>query len=114
MQCELFTSAWIYAYLLYFIVIQNMHELEFDLSRSLKDEVNGAIRKPMYDILLENNSKCMPILSILWDIAIQTMSDFEFDLSRSPKVEGNGAIRKPIYDFLLVNNSKYMPICGIL
>ena len=29
-----------------------MHDLEFDLSRSPKDEVDGAIRKPSYDFLL--------------------------------------------------------------
>ena len=39
------------------IAIQNMHDLEFDLSRSLKDNVDGVIRKPTYDFLLVNNSK---------------------------------------------------------
>ena len=35
--------------------IQNMHDLEFDLSRSLKDKVDGGIRKPTNDFLLVNN-----------------------------------------------------------
>ena len=59
-----------------------MHDLEFDLSRSLKDEVDGAIRKLTYDFLLVNNSKYIPICSILQAIASQNMHDLEFDLSR--------------------------------
>ena len=85
-----------------------MHDLELDLSRSLKVKVIGATRKSTYDFLLVNNSKYMPICSILGDIATQNMHDLEFDLSRSLKVKDNGAIRKPIYDFLLVNNYNYM------
>ena len=34
-----------------------MRVLEFDLSRSVKVEVNSAIRKPIHGILLVNNSK---------------------------------------------------------
>ena len=90
-----------------------MHDLEFVLSWSLKVKVIGAIRKPTYDFLLMNNSKYMPIYSILWDIVIQNLHDFEFDLSRPLKVEVDGAIRKPSYDFLLVNNSKYIHIYSI-
>ena len=51
-----------------------MHDLVFVLSRSLKVEVNCAIRKPAYDFLLVNNSK----------------HDLEFDLSISTKVKVNG------------------------
>ena len=88
-----------------------MHDLEFDLLRSLTVEVDGAIRKPTYDFLLVNNSTNMPICSILQDIATQNMYDLEFDLSRSPKVEVDEALRKPTCDFLLVNNYNYMLIC---
>ena len=74
------------------IAIQNnLHDLQFDLPRSLKVKGNGAIGKPTYDFLLENNGKYM---NILRDIAIQNMQDLEFDLSKSLKVEVNGAIRK--------------------
>ena len=89
----------------------NMHDLAFDMSRSLKVEVHGAIRKPTYDFLLVNNSKYISICSILEDIATQNMHDLEFELSRSLKVEVNGAIRKLTYDFLLVNNYNYRLIC---
>ena len=64
------------------IAIQNMHDLEFDLSRSLKVKV-GVIRKPTNEFLLVNNSKYVPICSILKDIAAQNMHDLQFDLSRS-------------------------------
>ena len=39
------------------IAIQNMQDLEFDLTRSLKVESDGAIRKSTYDFLLENISE---------------------------------------------------------
>ena len=57
-----------------------MHDLEFDLSRSLRVEVIGAIRKSRYDLPLVNNSKYMPVCCILQDIATQNMLDLEFDL----------------------------------
>ena len=38
-----------------------MHDLEFDLSRSLKVKVHGAIEKPTYDFLLVNNYNYMLI-----------------------------------------------------
>ena len=38
---------------------------EFDISWSLKVKGYGAIRKPTHDFLLVNNSKYMPICSIL-------------------------------------------------
>ena len=88
-----------------------MQDLEFEIWRSLKVKVDGAVKKPTYDYLLENNSKYMPICSILRVIATQNMHDLEFDLSRSLKVKVNGAIKKPTYDFLLVNNYNYMLIC---
>ena len=69
------------------IVIQNINDLEFDLSRSLKVTV---------DFLLVNNSKYMHICCISCDTAIGNMHNLEFDLSRSLKVKVNGAIgRRP-------------------
>ena len=38
-----------------------MHDLEFDLSRTLKVKVDSAIRKPTYDFLLVNNYNYMVI-----------------------------------------------------
>ena len=69
-----------------------MHDLDFNLSRSLKVKVDGAIRKPTYDFLLVNDGEYMPICSILGDIATQNMHDLESVLSRSLKVEVNGAL----------------------
>ena len=88
------------------IATQNMHDLEFDLPRSPKVKIYGVIIKTTYDFLLVNNSKYMPICSILRGIATQ--------ICMTLKVEVIGDIRKSTYDFLLVNNSKYMPICSIL
>ena len=36
------------------IATQNMHDIEFDLSRSLNVKVDNAIIKPTYDFLLVN------------------------------------------------------------
>ena len=41
-----------------------MHDLEFDLSRSLKVKLDGAIRKSIYDFLLVNNSIYIDGLSL--------------------------------------------------
>ena len=64
--------------ILWDMTIQNIHNLEFDLSRLPKVEVNVAIRKPTYDFLLVNYGKYMLICSILGDIATQNMCDLEF------------------------------------
>ena len=93
------------------IATQNMHDVEFDISRSLKVKEDGAIRKPTYDFLSVNNSKYVPICSILRDIATENRHELEFDLSKSLKVEVNVASTKPTYDVLLVNNYNYMLIC---
>ena len=77
-----------------------MNDLEFDLSRSLKVKVDDGIRKPTYDFILVNNSKYMPICSILQDIANENMHDLEFDLARSLKVKVDGAIRRLTHDVL--------------
>ena len=86
------------------IANENMQDLEFDVSRSLKVKVDGTVWKPTYYFLLVK-SKYLPICSILWDKATQNMHDLEFDLLRSLKVKVDGTISKPTYDFLLVNNS---------
>ena len=64
------------------LAIQNIHDLEFDLSRSLKVKVYREIRMPTYYFLLLNNSKYIDICSILGDTATQNMHDLEFDISR--------------------------------
>ena len=80
------------------IATQNMHDLEFVLSLSLKVEVYGANRKPMHDFLLVNSNNYMPICSIFRDtcIATQNMHDLEIDILRSLKVKVDAAIRKPM------------------
>ena len=47
------------------IAIQNVHDLEFDLSRSLKVKVYREIRMLTDDFPLVNNSKYVFICSIL-------------------------------------------------
>ncbi len=41
------------------IRLQNLGDLEFDLSRSLKVKSNGAVGLPIYDFLLESKSNYM-------------------------------------------------------
>ena len=43
-----------------------------------KVKVDGVIGKPIYDFLLVNNSKYIPICSTSQDIATQNMHDLEF------------------------------------
>ena len=42
------------------IKLQNLGDLEFDLSRLLKVKSNGAVTLPIYDILLVSNSNFLP------------------------------------------------------
>ncbi len=39
-----------------YIRLQNVGDLEFDLSRSLMVKSNGAVRLPIYDFLLVSNN----------------------------------------------------------
>ena len=63
------------------IATQTMH----NLSRSLKVEVDGAIRKPTYYFLLVKNSKYMLICNILRYIATQNIHDLDFILAKKEK-----------------------------
>ena len=62
------------------IATQYMHDLEFELSRSLKVKIEGPIRKSTYDFLIVNNCNYMPICSIFRDIVTNNMHDLEFDI----------------------------------
>ena len=59
------------------IATQNMHDLEFDLSRSLKVEVNGVIRKPTIDFLLVNNYNYMYVYAYVhWFLSYKCLKFF--------------------------------------
>ncbi len=84
---------------------QNLHNLAFDLSRSLTRS----------NMMVQLDSPCMisyssfiiwPNSAPLWDRSLDNLSNLEFDLSRSYKVKYNSPVRLPIYDFLLAYNSK--------
>ncbi len=77
-------------------MLQNVSDLEFDLSRSLKVKCEGAIRLTIYGFLLMFNSNIGPNLAPLQDIRLQNLDDLEFDLSRSLNVKSNGAFGLPI------------------
>ncbi len=51
------------------IRLQNMGDLEFDLSRSLKVKSNGAVRLLIYDLLLVSISNYMSISNRLGVLA---------------------------------------------
>ncbi len=77
------------------IRLQNLGDLDLDLSRSLMAKCEGAIVLPIYGFLLMFNSNIWPNIAILPVISIQNMSDLEFDLSRSLKVKCNGVFGLP-------------------
>ncbi len=88
---------------------ENLSDLDFDLSRSLKGKSDGVIGLAIYGFLLMVNSNILPNLAPLWDIRFWNLSDLDFDLSRSLKVKSHGAIRLGIYGFLLIVNSNIGP-----
>ncbi len=69
------------------IRLQNMCDLEFDLSRSLKVKSNGAVGLPTYDFLLVSNSNYMSISQRLGVIA--TRKIFSYLLSLGPNFDKN-------------------------
>ena len=52
-----------------------MHDLDFDLSRSLKVKANGAISKSMYDFLFNFNGNHGPICKRFQVTALRNMRD---------------------------------------
>ncbi len=78
---------------------QNLSDIDFDISRSLKAKFDSAIGFPIhvYGFLLMFNINIGPNKAPLLDISLQNLGDLEFDLSRSLKVESNGAIGAPLY-----------------
>ncbi len=78
------------------IRLLNLGDLEFDLSRSLKDKCNGAIGLPTCGFLLMFNSNIGLNYAPLRDIRLQNLGDLDFDLSRSLRVKCNGAVGLPI------------------
>ncbi len=64
------------------IRLQNVSDLEFDLSKSLKVICDDVIGLSIYAFLLVFNSKSWPNSALLQDIRLQNLNDVEFDLSR--------------------------------
>ena len=60
-----------------------MLDLDFDLSRSLNVNANGAIWKSIYDFLFKFNGHLGPICKRFQVRALRNMRDLDFDLSRS-------------------------------
>ncbi len=87
------------------IRLQNLSDLEFDLSRSLKVICDDVIGLPIYDFLLMFNSNLWPKSAASQDIRLRNLSDLEFDRLRSLKVNCDSAIELSIYAFLIMFNS---------
>ncbi len=65
--------------------LQNVSDLEFDLSRPLKVKSNGAVGLSIYDFLLVSNSNYMSKLRRLGVIA--TQKNFSYLLSLGPNFD---------------------------
>ena len=61
------------------IRLLSLGDLEFDLSRSLKDKCNGDIGLPTCGFLLMFNSNIGPNQAPLRDIRFQKFGDLDFD-----------------------------------
>ncbi len=83
------------------IRLQNLSDIEFDLSRSLKVKCDSVIGLPIYAFLSVFNSNIWPNFAPLQDIRLQNRSDLESDLSRSLKVKCD-IIGLVIHGFVLI------------
>ena len=77
-----------------------MHNLEFDLSRSLKGENQCAIRKPTYDFLSVNNYNYVLILIGSWVISIWKFSLHKAPLYQSAEIWTNDSSPFKVGDLL--------------
>ncbi len=101
---SLFTSSiWPILAHLWHINLQNLNDLDFDLSRSLNVKCDSVIGLPIYDFLLMFNSDLGPNSAPLLDIRLQNLSDLESDLSRSLKVKCDNVIGLATHGFLLIH-----------
>ena len=90
-------------------MLQNLSDLDFDLSKSLKLKCDSIIGISSYALLLMFNSNIWSNSAPLRDIGLRNLSDLEFHLSRSSKVKYNCVIGLPIYAFLLTININISP-----
>ena len=84
------------------IKLQNVSDLDFDLSRSLKIKCDSVIGLPVYAFLLMLYSHIWPNSAPLQDIRLRNRSDLDFDLSGSLKVKCDGVIDLAIHGFLFI------------
>ncbi len=87
---------------LQYIRLQNLSDLEFDLSRSLKVKCDSVIGLPIYNFPLMSNSNIWPNSAPLRNVRLQSLSDLEFDRSRSLEVKCHDVIGLVIHGFLLI------------
>ncbi len=78
-----YSNIWPISAPLQHISLQNLSDLDYDLSRSPKVKCDGAKAIPIYDFLLVFNSNIWPNSALLRDVSLQNLSDLEIDLSIS-------------------------------
>ncbi len=61
-------------------MLQNLSDLDFDLSRSLKVKCNGAVGLPICDFLLAFNSNTWPHSAPLEDMSLRNLSEIDIDI----------------------------------
>ncbi len=81
--------------------LQNLSDLEFDLSGSLNHKCHGTAGLPIYGFILYLIVTYGLIL-LFYQIWLWNRSDLEFDLSKSLKVKRYGATGLLMYGFLLI------------
>ncbi len=64
-------------------MLQNLSDLDFGLSRSIKVKCDSVIGLSLYAFLLMFNNNLWPNSAPLRDIMLRNLSDIEFDHSRS-------------------------------
>ena len=78
-------------------MLQNLSDLHFDLSMSLRGKFDSVIGLFLYAFLLMFNSNIWHNSAPSRDIRLRNLSELDFVLSRSPKVKCDGVIGLPIY-----------------
>ncbi len=66
-----------------YIMLRNLSDLDFDLSRSLTGKCDSVVGIPIYDFPLLFNNNIWPILASLRDLGFQNLECIDIEFSRS-------------------------------
>ncbi len=104
MSYKFSNSVWPNSTPLHHIRLQNLSDLDTDVSRSFTVECDGTIELPIYGFLLIFHNSINPNSAPLGDRRLKNQNDLEVDLSTSFKVKCDSGIGLHINGLIVTYN----------